>query len=974
MHRLLLVVMCLGSSVAGLAAERPAWTKSRVVGTPEPPLPYRTETIWPGVKFEHPTLLAVMPGEDRMFVGEQAGQLWSFAMTPDVAAKDLVIDLRESISLPEGHSIEALYGFAFDPDFAKNRYVYLCYVLRGKPDEVLKEGSRVSRFRLTDTNPPTIDPATELILLTYLAGGHNGGCLEFGPDGCLYITTGDGAGPNPPDQLKTGQDCSDLLSSLLRIDVKDATTERPYRIPEDNPFVNVPNMRPEIWAYGLRNPWKISFDRENGELWVGDVGWDQWELVHVVTKGANFGWAAYEGVQPILPGLDPGPSPAQPPLIALPHIISASVTGGYVYRGERFPELRGEYLFGDWETKRVWGVRRDERGQGVMRDIADSGLQIVAFGQDHQGELYLADYGQGVIHQLMRNEVDENRPPFPTRLSETGLFADTPQQIPVEGVLPFEVNQPQWSDFATARRWIAIPGTEPIIWHPADRPIPGSMFTRQHDYPAGTVLVKTLSLELTRGEPSSAKKIETQLLHFDGVNWRAYSYAWNDDQTDAELVPATGSERMIAVADPMTAGGQRNQRWTFAGRLQCLSCHSPWAQQTLAFTPEQLNRPVDKDGTTVNQLAWLEEHGYYQRVDKDQKPLQPLEHAALEKLPQLARRGDDSASPSALARSYLHVQCSHCHRFNGGGAGSFELLLTLSDTDTKLIDEPARQGTLDIPGARLVVPGIPEQSILYVRMAKFGRGRMPHLGAEFVDEEALGWIDNWIRGLSEKPEQRPAIGLDSVATAVSAARAIGRSELPEADRDQLLLEAAEHPLPLIRDFFAGYQPPERQRLTLGSQIVAERILPISGSAARGETLFLRTAGVQCKTCHKLDGSPGVGPDLRTIVGKRTREQLLESLIDPSRVIEPAWKTRIVETSAGRVLSGLVIRDDDQGIVLRDSNGRDEFVPRNEVEGTSESNKSLMPDGLLRDLTADEAADLLTFLQEIGRTASATGSR
>jgi putative heme-binding domain-containing protein len=983
MRRLLVIAVCLaagaGASPPGaaraVAGERAAWTTSRVVGTPDPPLPFRTRPVWSGVRCEHPTLLAALPGVERMVVGEQAGRLWSFRTTPEVRDKDLVIDLRQAVVLAEGHSIEALYGLAFDPQFATNRFVYLCYVIRGKAGEVLEDGSRVSRFRMPDADPPTIDPASELILLTFRAGGHNGGCLEFGPDGCLHVSTGDGAGPNPPDQLRTGQDCGDLLSSILRIDVAHATAEQPYRVPADNPFVGVAGVRPEIWAYGLRNPWKMTFDRETGDLWVADVGWDQWELVHRVTKGANLGWAAFEGVQPILPGLDHGPSAPQPPLVALPHTIAASVTGGYVYRGSRLPELRGAYVFGDWETKRVWGVRRDERGDAVLEDLADSGLQIVAFGEDHDGELVLADYGQGVLHGLERggDEAGE-RPPFPARLGETGLFADTARQIPAAGVLPFEINQPQWSDFATARRWIALPGTEPIVRHPADRAIPGSMFQRQHDFPAGTVLAKTLSLETTRGDPASVRHVETQLLHFDGQAWRAYTYAWNDEQTDAALVPAEGAERIIEVRDDAWAGGRRRQRWAFAGRAQCLSCHTPWAQHALAFTPAQLHRdvptPGDESGTPVNQLAWLEEHGWYRRVDASGAPLPPLDETALAEVPRLARRGEGSATPAALARGYLHVQCSHCHRFNGGGAGSFQLLMQLSDAGTGLLDEPARQGTLDLPDARLVVPGVPERSLLYVRMATFGRGRMPHLASELVDEEALGWIEGWIRGLAPEATGPQAgapelAALEPVARALAAARAVGRRDLPPSDRDRLLAEAAEHPSSLVRDLFSGYQPPERQRRTLGTHVVPGRILALTGSALRGAALFAGAAGVQCRTCHRLDGTPGVGPDLRAVVGRRTREHLLESLVDPSRAIDPEWRTRVVETTAGRIVTGLVTGDDEHGITLRDATGREELVPRDQVESVSQSTTSLMPAGLLRDLSAEEAADLLAFLVSLG---------
>jgi putative heme-binding domain-containing protein len=726
-------------------------------------------------------------------------------------------------------------------------------------------------------------------------------------------------------------------------------------------------VRPEIWAYGLRNPWKMTFDRQTGELWVADVGWDLWEMVHYVTKGANFGWGAYEGRQPIVPDQPLGPTPIIPPLIELPHTISASVTGGYVYRGSKFPELQGEYIFGDWETKMVWAAQRDSQGKGSMRDLADSGLQIVAFGQDHAGELYLADYGQGVIHELVRNELAGKPSTFPRKLSETGLFTDVQTEATADGVLAFEINQPQWSDFATAKRWIAMPGNEPIEWHPGDVPIPGSMFSRQHDYPAGTVLAKTLSLEMQHGRPESARRIETQLLHFDGRNWRGYSYVWNDEQTDAELVPAEGAERTLMVDDPRWSGGQRVQRWTFTSRVQCLSCHSPWAQQALAFTPPQLHRDVERDGQVVNQLEWLEAHGYYRRVDRNRQPLPPFTGEQLKKEPQLARHDDGSASAAQHARSYLHVNCSHCHRFNGGGAGSFELLLKHADRDLKTVDESPRQGTFELPDARLVAAGDPLRSVLYLRMAKFGKGRMPHLGSEYVDEQALRWMEGWIVGLAESPAKNGAqtASLESLPSALTVARQLGRGELASTDRDAVLLAAAVHPSPLVQDLFTGYQPPERRRITLGNVVRPESVLDLMGLAERGERLFWQTAGMQCKTCHKVGEQGGsIGPELREVARKRSRLELLESLLDPSKLVDKQYATYVAQTDSGRVFSGLMIRQDDREVVLRDAQGKDAVIPRGEIEGLQPTQKSLMPEGLLRDLTAQEAADLLAYLESL----------
>lgn len=534
-------------------------------------------------------------------------------------------------------------------------------------------------------------------------------------------------------------------------------------------------------------------------------------------------------------------------------------------------------------------------------------------------------------------------------------------------MIPFEINQPQWSDYATAQRWLAMPGSEPIVWHPQDIPIPGSMFTRQQFYPTGTVLAKTLSLEMVHGQPDTARKVETQLLHFDGRDWHGYTYAWNDAGTDAELILAEGEERTLVVQDDRLPGGQRIHQWAYAGRRQCLSCHTPWAQQTLAFNPAQLNRTVLRGGTQVNQLEQLEREGVYRRVDGNLQPLSAFEEQTLAEIPQLARRDDPSATSAEQARSYLHVNCSHCHRFNGGGAGSFELLLKLTDAELHAIDELPRQGTFDVPDAKVIAPGDPARSILYLRMAKFGRGRMPHLASEYLDEAALQHVGAWIEGLG-KSKQSDASSVQPLATldsALKTARQIGRNELASDERDQILTAAMTHPSSVVQDLFSGYQPPERRRIVLGSVIRPETVLNLPGDADRGERFFWKAAGLQCRNCHKVGEQGGaVGPELKEISEKRAKVDLLQSLLEPSKVIDRKYASWVAQTDSGKVFTGLLIRENAKEVVLRDAQGKDAVIPRGELDVLEVSEKSLMPDGMLRDLTAQEAADLLAYLVEL----------
>ena len=282
-----------------------------MIDTPEPPSPYLLERVFPQLTFNQPVELLPVPGTDRMLVVEVAGRILTFSRSSNSAEPDLALDITVSID-----GATRAYGFAFHPDFQKNRQCFISYITKaGDPD-----GTRVSRFLVTSVDPLKIDASTEEQIITWQAGGHNGGSLQFGPeDRLLYISTGDAAPPFPPDPEGTGQDISDLLASILRIDVDHPAGDRRYSIPTDNPFVGMDDARGEVWTYGHRNPWRMSFDKVTGHLWVGDVGWEMWEMVYRVQRGANYGWSIIEHVQSVNPDYPRGPTPIVPPTAAHSH-------------------------------------------------------------------------------------------------------------------------------------------------------------------------------------------------------------------------------------------------------------------------------------------------------------------------------------------------------------------------------------------------------------------------------------------------------------------------------------------------------------------------------------------------------------------------------------------------------------------------------------------------------------------------------
>lgn len=962
------------------AEHRPPWVDGRVRGTPEPPPPLKTHRVYPRLAFRLPTELAVAPGSARIFVTEQFGRVVSFPDDPETQTADLLIDANQLVAgLSERRGeplvLEGVYGLTFHPDFERNRFCYLCYAARHKDASIGQHphGSRVVRLIVSQDDPPRCDPASEVEIITWLGGGHNAGCLKFGPDGTLYISTGDGGQHAPADGHRTGQDVSDLPSSILRIDVDHPEDGRAYAIPLDNPLRAVSGARPEIYAYGVRNPWKMSFDRETGELWVGDVGLEMWEMIYRVKPGDNYGWSVTDGSHPFHDDQPRGPTPIVPPLVEVSHAEAASLTGGFVYRGKKLPDHVGTYIFGDWETRRIWGVSAGVDGPGPVSNLVEPTLRVIAFGEKHDGELLIADYDDGTLHELVPNDAADTTRTFPTRLSQTGLFADTAGQVPSVGVLPFVINAEAWADHATARRWIGIEGDGTIGRYAAPEPLPGTNFQRILHFPAGTVLAKTISMEMVRGRPDTVRRLETQLLHYDGLTWRGYTYAWNESQTDAELVPAHGGRAELIVSDAAAPGGERRQTWQFPSRADCVRCHNPWAENALAFSVPQLDRDVDVGGTRENQLTLFERIGLIERRRAASR--QPVHSGPAVGL---AAVHDASSSLEDRARAYLHVNCGHCHRHGGGGSGTLRLNQDVPIDKAGIVDAVPTQGGFGLDDARIVAVGDPFRSTLFYRLATNGPGRMPHIGSEVVDDGGLALVHDWIRSLSAgtdvhdrempaSPGDRSASAEDLASTtaALRLAWTISRDGVARHEREPLLAAAIAQLDATVAGLFERFVPAARRVRRLGTAIDPLVILAIDGDSGRGGELFTRSAAVQCRTCHIVGGEGrAVGPALDGVGGRLDTMKLIESLLEPSKVIDPKYRSWLVQTVDGRSFSGLLESRSASDIVIRDAEGRSVTVPAADVEQMEPQRASLMPEHLLRDLTAQQAADLLAYLRSL----------
>jgi uncharacterized repeat protein (TIGR03806 family) len=969
------IALCAGEGRAGGGSSRVPWTGSKIAGTPEPPPPYTVEPAFPRLKFRFPVVLVPASGTNRLFVGELPGRIVSFPNDPQADKLDLVLDLAKVHP-----DLSALYGLISHPKFDENRFVYVCYVLKNS----LQDGSVVARFQMSRGDPPVIDPRSEKVLLKFWSGGHNGGCLDFGTDGYLYISTGDGTDPSPPDIKLTGQDCSDLLSSVLRIDVDRPDPGRAYGIPPDNPFPNTPGVRPEIWSFGFRNPWRMSIDRTTGDLWVGDVGWELWEMVYKVKRGGNYGWSVMEGPQPVHVEGRRGPTPILPPTKAHPHSEAASITGGYVYHGRRLPELAGVYIYGDYQTGTVWGLRCPGETVTWHQELARTPIHLAAFGQSRDGELFLVDHDRThQVYRLSRNPAAKVQHEFPRRLSQTGLFASTRDHRPAPGVIPYSVNSELWADGATAERFLAVPGSGRV----------GLDDLGNWRFPEGSVLVRTVSLAAPSGQPAGRRRVETQILHIEGEAWRPYSYVWDDDQADAVLAEAKGMTRTIAFDDPGASGRRRERSHRVYARSECVLCHNPWVEKKttifgvqsaspLGVNTPQMNKSVDRGPGAVNQLTALHEIGLLAWTPEPAKQ------------PRLVNPYDESAEIGHRARSYFQTNCSHCHQFNAGGTANIALGFEVPLEKTKTIDVRPIQGTFQIAGARIIAPGDPARSVLYYRTSKLGGGRMPRVGSDQVDVRAVRMIHDWIAGMSPSrgeasegiatlpAEDRAALAAlrrgegtpaparsEAIRRLASTTRGallllglVDRGPLPESLRREAVAITRNSPAVEVRDLFERFIPESERIKRLGDVVDRPSILALRGDAGRGRAVFTSNPAAQCKTCHRAgDVGESVGPDLAKIGAKYDRAGLLDQILEPSRTIEPQYVSYLLETKDGRVLTGLVTEKSAREVVLKDAQGKTVRIPGAEVEQLVPQSRSLMPELLLRDLTAQQVADLLEYL-------------
>jgi uncharacterized repeat protein (TIGR03806 family) len=674
------------------------------------------ERVFESLPFNQPLGMLQAPGDDsRWFVLEKGGRVRVFQNQPGVQSFDLDFIALDVNPVFEG----GLLGMTFHPNFDTNGEVFLSWT-EGPSGEMV---SVVARFR-TENGGLTLAPGSRDDILTVNQdfNNHNGGQIEFGLDGYLYFGLGDGGSGGDP--LNRAQDTTNLLGAMLRIDVDSAS---PYAIPGGataNPFAGNPvcpanhsasQPCPEIFAFGLRNPWRWSFDRVTGTLWVADVGQNAREEINHVERGGNYGWNCREGS---IPYSNPGPACSTAtglidPVYDYPPSEGRSVTGGYVYRGAAIPALYGHYVFGDFVSGRIWRLVDDGAGGYSADELLASGRSIASFAEDLTGELYVVDLSGGLYRLVPSGSggSSDSDTPVPALLSATGcVLAQSPSQ-PAAGLIPYSVAAPAWFDGAAHERWFAIPDGTSIGIDQAGRFV----------FPQRAVLMEQLRRD--------GRLIETRLLMHHpghpGGSWAGYSYEWNEAGTEAVLVEG-GAQREVGGED-----------WVFPSGGQCLACHRSAAGTALGLATAQLNRDLlyAATGRTANQLSTLSGVGLLSTPIGDPSVL-----------PAFADPADGTAPLADRARAYLHVNCAHCHR-GSDFAGGLDLRANTLLEQTGACGVVPQFGELGIDQPQLIAPGEPERSVLLARMLRRDAHQMPPLATTVVDDAGVALIAGWIAAL-----------------------------------------------------------------------------------------------------------------------------------------------------------------------------------------------------------------------------------
>jgi uncharacterized repeat protein (TIGR03806 family) len=710
--------------------------------------------VFTSLTFLNATFIAEAPGTGHLFVAEREGRVYAFVNDLNVTQRTLVLDIS---SQTLGNGDKGLVGIAFHPEFGQvgslNRgYIYLHYPYIAAPVALPAPQSTLTRSRLSrftvDLETLHAEPSSELVLMDQLDEHtlHLGGALFFHPlDGYLYLTVGDEGLPCPVSD-NCGRIDKDLFGGVLRIDVdpnedadSHAILKQPssgitanYTIPNDNPFVGQENALEEFYAIGLRSPHRMTHDAVDDIAWIGDVGQTQREELDILKAGANFQWNDYEGFLRHREPQQPIIGVWTDPLLDFTRAEVQVVVGGYVYRGQRFPELYGKYIFGDFWFNSIFalsytssaGQVQVQRTERLATQVGGRARSLTSFGVDATGEIYATSLGRDEIKTLIFREQSSTN--LPTQLSATGALADVSTLLPSAALVAYDVQNALWSDGANKSRWMALPEGTNI----------GFAEHGPWQFPPGTVFVKQFEMAMDERSPDERRRLETRVLvaASDGTYYGA-SYKWNQAGTDALLLLESQTEALeIVDAD----GTTRVQEYFYPGPTDCMTCHNADAGYVLGVRTAQLNgdRFYRETERNANQLWTWSEVGMFDRA---------LTQSVIESYPKLAALDDETRTEEERVRSYWDSNCSMCHGVVDGLRADWD-----ARYQTPLAEQRVVGGaSVGDEGSLIVSPGNVEASLLVQRDRATEPGvRMPPLGRTRVDRDYIELLERWVLSLN----------------------------------------------------------------------------------------------------------------------------------------------------------------------------------------------------------------------------------
>lgn len=765
---------------------------------------WKTVRSFPNLTFTDPMWVTPWPGTDDLLMVERMGRLRRFPNRQDAVPGDLSTILNWRGRTQTRGDDGGFYSAVFHPEFTDptdpKRFLFLCYTHQLQEGTNTVRGDsywRLTRLEFDATGALIPDSETILISLYDPQRWHNGGAMFFGPKGFLYLSNGDGGHSGNPFENGQVLDKS-LFSVVIRIDVDErgGAVSHPirrqpqeikalpegvtpsytqnYYIPSDNPWVEDPALpgeeapfMEEIYACGLRSPHTMHYDPPTGQVWLGDVGFQDREELNLFLldpdnsvppkSGPNFGWDKQEGF------LGGGLPLGAPGLETLPTLdydrsVGACVIAGGIYRGSKHSlDLFGKVILGDNRTGMLWSVDYQDGRPALLEELTVltdgdpllggnvRGLTNIC--RDQEGELLLlysasSNNPAGKIYTL--ESADPNPEP-PALLSQTGAFSDLPSLTPAPFLLPYSVNSPLWSDRALKRRWIALPND-------GLHDTPAEQITYDRDdnwiFPAGTILVKHFELPVDERDSSLTTRLETRFIVClpEGAKY-GVTYRWRPDGSDADLI----SNRETADYQiTQTDGSTLTQRWQFPSRSDCLACHNSTAGQALGLRTHQLNGSFLYPDSRII-AHQLQTWSTLQMLDRQ---LSSSEIAATLRSTPLH---DGTVPLEHRVRSYLDSNCAHCHRPGALGPG-FDARLAVPLHRQKLLNEALRsdlEGRFDLDPSHQndgqIIPGDPSLSAVHFRLAHSqpNPAAMPPLAKNLVDDEALHSLATWIRGLQD---------------------------------------------------------------------------------------------------------------------------------------------------------------------------------------------------------------------------------